>query len=759
MLSKNLEISLHRALNIARELKHEYATLEHLLLALSEDPDAKGTLKGCTVNISTLCEKLRYFLNNELSALITHNLKETKPTAGFQRVVHRAAIHVHASGKKEVNGSNVLMELFSEQESFAVYFLSEQGVSRHDIVNFVTHGLVKFENGSKSNEAVNLNNQAEEIEEEATNNITAKENKESPNALTNYCVNLNKQAEEGRIDILVGREGEIERTIEILCRRTKNNPLYVGEPGVGKTAIAEGLALRIIKKNVPNVLRNAIIFALDMGALVAGTRYRGDFEERVKAVIKEIQKLPAAILFVDEIHTIIGAGSTSGGSLDAGNLLKPALARGTLRCIGATTFKEYQSHFEKDRALARRFQKIVVEEPTIENTIKILRGLKPYYEQHHDVHYTAAAIEAAVTLSERYINDRHLPDKAIDIIDEAGAHLKVQSTSKQKKTVTVKDIENIISKIVHIPIRSISVNESSKLKGLSDELKKVIFGQDKAIEELSTAIKLSRAGLRNHKRPIGCYLFSGPTGVGKTELAKQLAKLINMELLRFDMSEYMEQHSVSRLIGSPPGYVGFDQGGLLTDMVSKAPYSVVLLDEIEKAHSDVYNLLLQVMDYGKLTDHNGRNVSFCNTIIIMTSNAGAFEMSKSPLGFGRDKREGEDQDKITRVFTPEFRSRLDAIIPFASLPDGVITGVVDKFILQLEEQLADRGIRISISADARKHLCNIGYDRQNGARLLERIIDEKIKKYLADEILFGKLMKGGTVSVDFAKEELNFVFC
>jgi ATP-dependent Clp protease ATP-binding subunit ClpA len=495
-----------------------------------------------------------------------------------------------------------------------------------------------------------------------------------------------------------------------------------------------------------------------MGALVAGTRYRGDFEERVKSVIKEIQKLPSAVLFIDEIHTIIGAGSTSGGSLDAGNLLKPALARGTLRCIGATTFKEYQTHFEKDRALARRFQKIVVEEPSVENTIKILRGLKPYYEEHHDVHYTAAAIEAAVTLSERYINDRHLPDKAIDIIDEAGAHQKLLSAAKQKKTVTVRDIENIISKIVHIPIRSISTDESSKLRRLSEELKKVIFGQDNAIEELAMAIKLSRAGLRNHKKPIGCYLFSGPTGVGKTELARQLAKLINMELVRFDMSEYMEQHSVSRLIGSPPGYVGFDQGGLLTDAVSKAPYAVLLLDEIEKAHHDINNILLQVMDYGKLTDHNGRSISFCNTIVIMTTNAGAFEMSRAPVGFGRSEREGEDQDQITKAFSPEFRSRLDAIIPFTSLTPDIITSVVDKFIVQLEAQLADRGVRIYISKNARIYLCDIGYNKQNGARLLERIIDEKIKKYLADEILFGKLMKGGKVNVDFADEKLNFAF-
>ncbi len=763
MLSKNLEVSLHRALNIAKELKHEYATLEHLLLSLSEDPDAKQALKGCTVNIPLLCEKLRNFLANDLTSLTTSLPKEIKPTAGFQRVVHRAAIHVHASGKKEVTGSNVLVELFSEQESFAVYFLAEQGVTRHDLMNYVSNNMLKYENNTikSSDPSITIGHAALEAEEVQITPPTIKETKEqiSSNILANYCVNLNKQAEDGKIDILIGREHEIERTIEILCRRNKNNPLYVGEPGVGKTAIAEGLALRIVKKNVPPILKNAIILALDMGALVAGTRYRGDFEERLKGVLKEIQKMPSVILFIDEIHNIVGAGATSGGSIDAGNLLKPALARGALRCIGATTFKEYHSHFEKDRSLVRRFQKIVVEPPTLENTIKILRGLKPYYEEHHKVHYTAAAIEAAAILSERYINDRNLPDKAIDIIDEAGAHQKLLGGNKANKTITVKDIEQIISKIVNVPVRSISSSELSKLKNLSDDLKKEIFGQDNAVDELTSAIKLSKAGLRSNKKPIGCYLFHGPTGVGKTELAKQLANKISMELVRLDMSEYMEQHSVSRLIGSPPGYVGFDQGGVLTDAISKHPYAVLLLDEIEKAHPDIYNILLQVMDYGKLTDHNGRVVSFCNCIVIMTSNIGARELSREPLGFGRSSREGEDRDQLDKAFSPEFRGRLDAIIPFSELSPKIITNIVDKFIDQLGAQLADKGVKIELSTDARDYLCQNGLNYKSGARTIEKIIDKKIKNQLADEILFGKLAKGGRVEVKLQEGDFAFDFC
>jgi ATP-dependent Clp protease ATP-binding subunit ClpA len=763
MLSKNLELSLHRALNIAMEYKHAYATLEHLLLSLSEDPDARAALKICCVNMSLLCERLKNFLSNDLTSLVTENINDTKPTSGFQRVVHRAAIHAHAEGKKEVSGLNVLAEILSEQESFAVYFLNEQNVTRGDILNFIARGVSsavsKFDNLSSSNPITNSARPQRNEEEEREFSLNAmphKEIKETPSPLTNYCINLNKLAVEGQIDILIGREQETERTIEVLCRRTKNNPLYVGEPGVGKTAIAEGLALRIVRGNVPETLKNAIVFSLDMGSLVAGTRYRGDFEERVKSVIKEIQKIPSAILFIDEIHTIMGAGATSGGSLDAGNLLKPALARGILRCIGATTFKEYKNHFDKDQALARRFQKIIIEEPSIENTIKILKGLKPYYEEHHAVHYTAGAIEAAVTLSERFIHGRHLPDKAIDVLDEAGAYQKINNKNKQRFTITVKDIETTISKIVNMPIRSVSNNDINRIQGLENALKNVIFGQDNAISELTTAIKLSRAGLRNPKKPMGCYLFSGPTGVGKTELAKQVSESMNMSFIRLDMSEYMESHSVSRLIGSPPGYIGFDQGGILTDAISKSPYSVVLFDEIEKAHKDIYNILLQIMDYGSLTDHTGKHTSFLNSIVIMTTNAGAYEMSRPALGFGRESREGEDQEQINRLFSPEFRNRLDAIIPFSSLDKDVVTSVIDKFIKQLEEQLADRSVRITISPTAKQHLCSIGYDVKNGARTLERIISEKIKKPLANEILFGKLSRGGDVTVSFNSQDLEF---
>jgi ATP-dependent Clp protease ATP-binding subunit ClpA len=762
MLSKNLEVSLHRALSLARDFHHEYATLEHLLLSLSEDPDANSVMHGCGVNLPLLCDKLKNFLHHELAALITETATETKPTAGFQRVVHRAAIHVHAAGKKEVTGANVLAEIFSERESYAVFFLTEQGITCLDVMNFISHGVVKYDNCATDAAApIAPIPEAEEKEEEEKKpevQNTSREQGQSSSALANYCVNLNKLSEEGKIDILIGREMEIERTIEILCRRSKNNPLYVGEPGVGKTAIAEGLALRITRHAVPDILKNAVIFSLDMGALLAGTRYRGDFEERIKAVIKEIEKLPSAILFIDEIHTIIGAGATSGGSLDASNLLKPALARGAFRCIGSTTHKEFQAHFERDRALVRRFQKIIVEAPSIENTIKILRGLKPYYEEHHNVHYTASALEAAVVLSDRYINDRQLPDKAIDVIDEAGAHQKLLPSTKQRHTITVKDIEEIISKIVHIPAKSLSTDDSRKLQNLEKELAQVIFGQDRAIEELASALKMARAGLRNHKKPIGSYLFSGPTGVGKTELAKQLAYLMNMELLRFDMSEYMEQHSVARLLGSPPGYVGFDQGGLLTDAISKSPYSVLLLDEIEKAHPDIYNVLLQVMDYGRLTDHNGRTVNFCNTIIIMTTNAGASEMSKAPIGFGRESRIDEDKDAINRLFSPEFRNRLDAVIPFEPLNTDVVRVVVDKFVKQLEAQLADRGVKIEISPDACEYLGRKGYDRENGARPLERIIEGKIKKPLSNEILFGKLAKGGKVKISLEEDALQFEF-
>lgn len=754
MLSKNLELSLHRALGIAKEYEHEYATLEHLLLALSEDPDAGYVLRGCGANVLELQEKLHHFLASELTALVIDELIESKPTAGFQRVIHRAAIHVHASGKREVTGANVLAEIFSERDSHAVYFLNEQNITCLDVVNFISHGVVRygeFEDEDDTSFAEPASFEPEIRQDDALP-------REDNNALNSYCINLNKRAEDNRIDILVGREYEIERTVEILCRRSKNNPLYVGDPGVGKTAIAEGLALRIVRGTVPDVLKNAVIFSLDMGSLLAGTRYRGDFEERMKAVITEIEKLPSAILFIDEIHTIIGAGSTSGGSLDASNLLKPALARGEFRCVGSTTYAEFQNYFEKDRALVRRFQKVDVEEPSIENTIKILRGLKPYYEEHHGVRYTLGALKTAVELSDRYINDKKLPDKAIDVMDEAGACLKLQPSQKRRKTVTVKDVESIVAKIAHIPAKSVSTDDAAKLRDLEAHLKEVIYGQDRAVEALSSAIKLARAGLRAAEKPMGCYMFSGPTGVGKTELARQLAQNLCMELVRFDMSEYLESHSVARLIGAPPGYVGFDQGGMLTDAVIKNPYSVILLDEMEKAHSDIYNLLLQVMDYGKLTDHNGKTINFFNTIIIMTTNAGATDASRAPIGFGREDREGEDVDAINHTFSPEFRNRLDAIVPFAPLNTEVVTKVVSKFVDQLEAQLADKGVKIKIDNKTSEYLVEKGYDRLHGARPLERIIEEQIKKPLADELLFGKLANGGIVEVSCDGNKLHFTF-
>lgn len=777
MLTKNLENSLHRAIKIAKKNNHEYSTLEHLLLALIEDPDARFIMENYEVDVNDLANHLRQFIENDLQTLYVKGLKETRPTAAFQRVVHRAAIH---AGRKEVNGANVLIEILLEQDSHAAYLLSRYNIDRDALVQYITNGEydslteeVSFNNNINSNLnniynnpipllnkklERNIDKDDTENEDHAHNfNNQVKDEPDASSALTNYCVNLNKKAASNQIDILIGREAEIERTIEILCRRSKNNPLYVGEPGVGKTAIVEGLALRIVKGTVPNILKNAIIFALDIGALVAGTRYRGDFEERIKSVIKEIQKLPNAILFIDEIHTIIGAGSTNGGSLDAGNLLKPALARGSFKCIGSTTFKEYHNQFEKDRALVRRFQKITVEESSAENTIKILRGLKPYYEEHHNVHYTRAAIEAAVSLSERYIMDRCLPDKAIDILDEAGAHQKIMNDSK-KKIVRVRDIENIVSKIAKIPIQTISKNEEEKLKNLDNELKENIFGQDQAIEELSSAIKLSRAGLRNEKKPIGCYLFAGPTGVGKTELARQLANSLGVELLRFDMSEYIEQHSVSRLIGSPPGYVGFDQGGLLTDAVNKSPYSVLLLDEIEKAHHDIYNLLLQVMDYGKLTDHNGRSINFCNTVIIMTTNAGAEDIYKSNYGFLDNEEKKQDSKYIQKLFSPEFRARLDAVIPFVPLEKNVIVSIVDKFIRLLENQLKSKSTKIIVDQSVKEYLATHGYDVRSGVRKLERMIEQKIKKHLANELLFGKLKKGGNVLISIVKDEFTFSY-
>jgi ATP-dependent Clp protease ATP-binding subunit ClpA len=749
MLSRNLEGSLHRALGLASQRHHEYATLEHLLLSLTEDQEAVAVLRACNVDIDRLRTDLTEFVDSALADLVTGRAGDPKPTAGFQRVVQRAAIHVQSSGREEVTGANVVVALFSERESHAVYFLQLQDMTRLDAVNYISHGIAK---SVARGQARPVHGAEEDAKSEAV--------KKGQEALSAYCVNLNRKALAGKIDPLIGRDLEIERTIQILCRRSKNNPLYVGDPGVGKTAIAEGLARRIVKNEVPEILSNATIYSLDMGALLAGTRYRGDFEERLKAVVSELEAIEGSILFIDEIHTVIGAGATSGGSMDASNLLKPALAAGLLRCIGSTTYKEYRTHFEKDRALVRRFQKIDVNEPSIDDSIKILQGLKPYYEAHHRVRYTNDAIKAAVELSARYIGDRKLPDKAIDVIDEVGAARMLLPESKRRKTVTVKDVEDIVAKIARVPPKSVSTNDMAVLKTLERDLQTMVFGQDRAISALSSAIKLARAGLREPEKPIGCYLFSGPTGVGKTEVARQLSKILGIELIRFDMSEYMERHSISRLIGAPPGYVGFDQGGLLTDSVDQHPHCVLLLDEIEKAHPDLFNILLQVMDHGRLTDHNGKNVDFRNVILIMTTNAGAADMAKAAIGFNREMREGEDMDAIQRMFTPEFRNRLDSIITFESLPPEVVSRVVDKFVIQLETQLEDRDVSIILTDRARAWLAEKGYDKNYGARPLSRVIQEHIKKALAEELLFGRLAKGGVVKVDVAEDQakLTFIF-
>jgi ATP-dependent Clp protease ATP-binding subunit ClpA len=754
MLSRNLEQTLHRALGLANDRRHEYATLEHLLLALGDDVDAATVLRACGVDAEKLKRDLAEFLDKDLAGLVSDRAGDAKPTAGFQRVVQRAAIHVQSSGRDEVTGANVLVALFSERESHAVYFLQLQDMTRLDAVNFISHGIAKAPGRSQTRPVAGSTPQPPEETPEKEEKPAR--GQRGQDALTNYCVNLNKKAQAGKIDPLIGRDQEIERTIQILCRRTKNNPLYVGDPGVGKTAIAEGLAKRIVEGDVPEVLAKSTIFALDMGSLLAGTRYRGDFEERLKAVVNELEQQPGSILFIDEIHTVIGAGATSGGAMDASNLLKPALAQGTLRCIGSTTYKEYRQHFEKDRALVRRFQKIDVNEPTVEDTVKILQGLKTNYEKHHKVRYTPEAIRAAVELSAKYIHDRKLPDKAIDVIDEVGASRMLVPENKRRKTVTLKDVEEIVAKIARIPPKSVSADDKEVLRSLERDLKAMVFGQDKAIEALAAAIKLSRAGLRDAEKPIGNYLFSGPTGVGKTEVAKQLAKTLGIELIRFDMSEYMERHSVSRLIGAPPGYVGFDQGGLLTDGIDQHPHCVLLLDEIEKAHQDLYNILLQVMDHGKLTDHNGKTVDFRNVILIMTTNAGAADLARPVIGFGRETRAGEDQDAIKRLFTPEFRNRLDAIIAFAGLTPEVVAHVVDKFVMQLEAQLADRNVTIELSSAAREYLAERGYDPLYGARPLARLIQEVIKKPLAEELLFGKLVKGGSVKVGLKDGELIF---
>ena len=750
-LTDSLETALEKALNLAGERSHEYSTLEHLLLALTEDTDAVEVMTACKVDISQLRQALVQYIDEELSSLITDSPSSTvQPTAAFQRVVQRAILHVESSGRDEVSGANVLISIFSERESHAAYFLQEQDMTRYDAVNFVSHGLAKSPGMSRSSTPRG----AEETEQQAKPG-PAKE------ALEAYCVNLNEKAKLGKIDPLIGRDAEIERCIEVLCRRSKNNPILVGDPGVGKTAIAEGLAKKIVDGEVPEILEDAVIWALDMGALLAGTRYRGDFEERLKAVMKEIGEQEKGILFIDEIHTVIGAGATSGGAMDASNLLKPALQNGEVRCMGSTTFKEYKQHFEKDRALARRFRKIDVVEPSVPDAIKILTGLKPTFEDFHGLRYTNDAIKTAVELSARYITDRKLPDKAIDVIDEAGATQWLVPESRRRKQIGTKEIEAVIAKIARIPPKQVTKDDAIALKNLEPDLKRVVYGQDQAIEALSSAIKLSRAGLREPEKPIGCYLFTGPTGVGKTEVARQLASIMGVELLRFDMSEYMERHTVSRLIGAPPGYVGFDQGGLLTDGVMQHPHCVLLLDEIEKAHMDLFNILLQVMDNGALTDANGRKVDFRNVILIMTTNAGASDAAKNSIGFGRGKKDDEQEEALKRLFTPEFRNRLDATIVFGGLTQEIIERVVEKFVLQLEVQLADRNVTIELSEEARDWLAERGFDEEFGARPLSRTIQEHVKKPMAEELLFGKLAKGGAVKItvdEQDKEKLAFEY-
>ena len=743
--SQSLEQSLHRALAIANERHHQYATLEHLLLSLIDDTDAAAVMRACSVDLDKLRGSLVGYLETEFENLIGDGAEDAKPTAGFQRVVQRAVIHVQSSGREEVTGANVLIAIFAERESHAAYFLQEQDMTRYDAVNYISHGIAKRPGVSEARPVRGV--------DDDTDTKGGEDTKKKGEALETYCVNLNKKARDGKIDPVIGRNAEINRAIQVLCRRQKNNPLFVGEAGVGKTAIAEGLAKRIVDSDVPEVLSAATVFSLDMGTLLAGTRYRGDFEERLKQVIKELEAHPNAILFIDEIHTVIGAGATSGGAMDASNLLKPALASGGIRCMGSTTYKEYRQHFEKDRALVRRFQKIDVNEPSVPDAIEILKGLKPYFEEYHKLKYTNDAIKAAVELSSRYIHDRKLPDKAIDVIDESGAAQMLLPESRRKKTIGLKEIETTISTMARIPPKTVSKDDAEVLQHLEQTLKTTVYGQDKAIESLAASIKLARAGLREPEKPIGCYLFSGPTGVGKTEVAKQLAASLGVELTRFDMSEYMERHTVSRLIGAPPGYVGFDQGGLLTDAVDQHPHSVLLLDEIEKAHPDLFNVLLQVMDHGKLTDHNGKQVDFRNVILIMTTNAGASDMAKAAYGFTRTKREGDDQEAISKLFAPEFRNRLDAVVTFAHLSQEVISQVVEKFVLQLEAQLGDRNVTIELSDEATRWLIANGYDELMGARPMARVIQEHIKKPLADEVLFGHLKNGGHVRVVVTHDE------
>ncbi|WP_265529198.1 ATP-dependent Clp protease ATP-binding subunit ClpA [Sphingomicrobium marinum] len=738
--ARELEQTLHNALGEASKRRHEYATLEHLLIALIDDEHAAQVMDACGVDRTELRGTVKQYLDGELGALVSDSATDPNPTSGFQRVVQRAILHVQSSGREEVTGANLLVALFSERESYAVYFLQQQDMSRLDAVTFISHGVGKGSDSIASSPPEGAGEPDEKTE------TTAKGDKKE-SALDQFTVNLNKKAEDGKIDPLIGRGPEVDRTVQILCRRSKNNPLYVGDPGVGKTAIAEGLARKIIEGDVPEVLKEAVIYALDMGALLAGTRYRGDFEERLKQVVNELEKLPHAVLFIDEIHTVIGAGATSGGAMDASNLLKPALSSGSIRCIGSTTYKEFRNHFEKDRALLRRFQKIDVNEPTVEETVQILMGLRSYFEEHHDVKYLPDAIKAAVELSDRYIHDRKLPDKAIDVIDEVGAMQMLKPPSKRRKQMDVAEIEAVVATMARIPPKSVSSDDKRVLETLEQDLKRVVFGQDLAIEKLSAAIKLSRAGLREPNKPIGNYLFSGPTGVGKTEVARQLASILGIPLQRFDMSEYMERHSVSRLIGAPPGYVGYDQGGLLTDAVDQQPHSVILLDEIEKAHPDLFNILLQVMDNGKLTDHHGKTVDFRNVVLIMTTNAGAADMARESIGFGNITREDAQDDAVKKMFTPEFRNRLDAVVPFGYLPPAVVRRVVEKFFLELELQLADRDVHIELDEEAKDWLVEKGYDKLYGARPMARLIQEKIKQPLAEELLFGKLADGGEVMV------------
>ena len=752
--STTLETAIHTSLALAAARKHELATLEHLLVALIDEPEAANVMKACSVDLKVLKKNLSQYLDEELTSLVSETKEcDSTPTTAFQRVIQRAAIHVQSSGRSEVTGANVLVAIFAERESNAAYFLQEQEMTRYDAVNYIAHGVAKDPSYSEKRAVTGANEPEGQIEDQENNGETTE------SALSKYCIDLNSKAVDGNIDPLIGRDLEVERCIQVLCRRRKNNPLLVGDPGVGKTAIAEGLAFKIVSKKTPIILSDTTIYSLDMGALLAGTRYRGDFEERLKAVMNELEDHPDAILFIDEIHTVIGAGATSGGAMDASNLLKPSLQGGKLRCMGSTTYKEFRQHFEKDRALARRFQKIDIVEPTIDDSIKILKGLKPYFEDHHNVKYTSDAIRTAVELASRYINDRKLPDKAIDVIDEAGAAQHLLSESKRRRNIGQKEIEAVVAKIARIPPKNVSKDDAEVLRDLENKLKTVVFGQDKAISALASAIKLSRAGLREPEKPIGNYLFAGPTGVGKTEVARQLADTLGIELLRFDMSEYMEKHAVSRLIGAPPGYVGFDQGGMLTDGIDQNPHCVLLLDEIEKAHPDVFNILLQVMDYGKLTDHNGRSVDFRNVIVIMTSNAGAAEQAKAAIGFGKSLREDEDTIAIERLFSPEFRNRLDSIISFSALSKEIIVQVVDKFVVQLEAQLMDRNVAIELSKTAAEWLGDKGYDNRMGARPLARVIQEEIKKPLAEELLFGKLSKGGLVKVGIknGKIELKII--